>query len=428
MSKHLKLYLHLILVIGILWVGFGISNQRNITSKIKSLLNNFHTQVFAQVAEEHFNIGGTVNNEDALIDKIEELKKKVSDLQTQERTLKNEIDYFDAQIDLTELKIQNANAEITKRGKLLEELAADISDLSGRIVKLADSIDYQQNVLNERVRARYKSGDNSQFLVLFGSDSINTLVKRIEYLKILQAQDKKVLDQMQEAKKAFSLQKNLFETKKTETAELKAKVESDKKSLEAYEVELNNLRASKDQLLKSTQNDEAKYQQELEKAKAELDAIQAIVASINFKNGTSVKRGDVIAVMGNSGSPYCSDGAHLHMEVRKNGSVQNAENYLKPMSLYVEDFSSGTKTIGKGKWNWPMKEPTVTQRYGLTPWSRRYPSGKHDGVDMVASNTFIYAPDDGKMVRGGMGCYGAVINYVAIDHGDGVVSYYLHVK
>jgi hypothetical protein len=32
------------------------------------------------------------------------------------------------------------------------------------------------------------------------------------------------------------------------------------------------------------------------------------------------------------------------------------------------------------------------------------------------------------MIKGGMGCGGAIINYVAIDHGDDVVSYYLHIK
>lgn len=413
MQKYFKLSIFLILVGSLLFTVYHFSNVKN---------------VFAAVTEKVLHIGGTEDDVDDLTDKIKELEKKVSALQTQGKSLKNEIAYFENQISLTELKIRNANAEIIKRGKILEQLVTDIGDLSGRITKLTSSINYQQNILDQRVRARYKSGQNSEFFILFGSDSISTLVKRAEYLKVLQVQDKKVLDQMDQTKKAFGLQKNLFETKKSETAELKAKVEEEKNNLLAYEEELTNLKAAKDQLLKSTQNDEAKYQKELENAKAELDAIQAIVSSVNFKNGTSVKRGDVIAVMGNSGSPYCSDGAHLHLEVRKNGVVQNPENYLKPMSLYVEDFTSGTKTIGKGKWNWPMRDPTVTQRYGSTPWSRRYPSGRHDGVDMVSSNTFIYAPEDGKMVRGGMGCYGAVINYVAIEHNDGVVSYYLHVK
>ena len=75
-----------------------------------------------------------------------------------------------------------------------------------------------------------------------------------------------------------------------------------------------------------------------------------------------------------------------------------------------------------------MNSPTVNQRYGETPWSWRYPSGRHDGIDMDASDTFIYAPKSGKLVKGTVGCYGSTINFAAIDHGDDLVSYYLHIK
>jgi murein DD-endopeptidase MepM/ murein hydrolase activator NlpD len=75
-----------------------------------------------------------------------------------------------------------------------------------------------------------------------------------------------------------------------------------------------------------------------------------------------------------------------------------------------------------------MEGRTVTQRYGDTPWSWRYPSGNHEGLDMVAGNAFIYAPQDGKLVKGSTGCYGSTLNYAAIDHGDDIVSYYLHIR
>jgi murein DD-endopeptidase MepM/ murein hydrolase activator NlpD len=75
-----------------------------------------------------------------------------------------------------------------------------------------------------------------------------------------------------------------------------------------------------------------------------------------------------------------------------------------------------------------MKNPEVTQRYGRTPWSWRYAGNSHTGVDMVASNISIYAPEDGKFTRGTISCYGNPMNYAAIDHGDGVVSYYFHIR
>ena len=75
-----------------------------------------------------------------------------------------------------------------------------------------------------------------------------------------------------------------------------------------------------------------------------------------------------------------------------------------------------------------MKNPTVNQRYGKTPWSWMYASGQHSGIDMEADDTYIYAPADGTIIKSTQSCYGSTINYAAIDHGDGVVSYYLHIK
>lgn len=55
-------------------------------------------------------IGGSDEDDDLeeLTDQIEELEVKIQELQGQEKTLKNEIAYFNSQISLTQLRIQNA--------------------------------------------------------------------------------------------------------------------------------------------------------------------------------------------------------------------------------------------------------------------------------------------------------------------------------
>lgn len=363
-----------------------------------------------------------------LSDEIEKLEKKVASLQSKGKSLQNEIDYFDGQINLTQLRIQSALSEINKRGALIDSLIVDMGSLDERIEKLKSSIDYQNNVLNERVRERYMTGDSSPVVVFLGSETFSSIVKKTEYLEILQEQDQKLLSEMRNTKDTFTLQKNLFEEKKQKTEELKAEVEAEKQSLENYRANLDSQRREKEALLEVTQNDEAKYQEELKRARAQLAAIQDIVSGINFKDGVEVDEGDIIALMGNSGYPDCSTGAHLHFEVRENGSVKNPEKYLESRNLYVEDYNSGNKSIGSGNWEWPMKNPQITQRFGKTPWSWVYPSGQHEGLDMVSSDKFIYAPKKGKLVKGSMGCYSSVIKYAAIDHGGGIVSYYLHIQ
>ena len=171
-----------------------------------------------------------------------------------------------------------------------------------------------------------------------------------------------------------------------------------------------------------------KYQQLLSQALAEYSAIQKAIVS-GIKVGP-VKKGDPIALVGNSGAPYGSTGAHLHFEVRKNNSWVNAESYLSPHPL--TNHQDGTGTIGNGSWDWPLSDPIVLeQRYGHTPWSWRYnySGGIHTGIDMWSQTSeVIRAPADGTLYSSAEKCGSATINIKYIEHGDGVVSFYLHVQ
>lgn len=356
-------------------------------------------------------------------------EQAVSKAQGMEQSLSKEISYLDAQINLTEFRIQASNVEIAKKIIQITKLKEDIGDLGDRIGKLSNTIDLQNEILGKRSRARYESIETSPLYVIFGSGSLSGIVQKLEYLRTMSVEDKKLLDQMRETRGVYDKQKGLLGDKKEQIEALKKQVEAEKRNLEVYSDQLDIKKVEKKKLLEDTQNNEANYQKLLSQAKAELDAIQGIVAGINFSNGEKVKKGDLIAYMGNSGSPYCSTGSHLHFEVRKNGVLMNAESYLKPKSLLVYHYTAGVTKIGKGDWDWPMDSPQITQRFGKTPWSGRYlPDRIHTGIDMVDDNIKITAPADGIYVRSVQNCYGVGLNYAAIDHGGGIISYYLHIR
>jgi hypothetical protein len=66
----------------------------------------------------------------------------------------------------------------------------------------------------------------------------------------------------------------------------------------------------------------------------------------------------------------------------------------------------------------------------MTYWARIgwYGGNPHTGIDMVSENISIHAPHDGTLYKGSTTCKGSKMNYVAIDHGDGLFSWYWHVR
>ena len=231
--------------------------------------------------DENKNEEQALNEEDIeeLEDKIEEYEKKIGELGGKAKTLANDIESINSQIKLTELRIQNSISKIYKTSQKIVDLAGDIENLKLRIGKLEESIAFQQGVLNSRLRERYKSRETSPVVILFGSSTMNRLIQKTEYLKVMELQDNRLLEEMSRTKDAFSKQKDLFIEKKEEEEQLKRELEIEKVNLDSYKATIEDQKSEKDRLLNATQNDEAKYQELLAEAKAELESYSAFVAS-----------------------------------------------------------------------------------------------------------------------------------------------------
>ncbi len=350
------------------------------------------------------------------VQRINCLEEKTKQLGRTADTLNSQINYMDTQINLTTTRIEDTESQI-------ETTQKEIGILGSRIEGLDTSLDYLSKLLIKRVVEGYKQHTASIVDLILDAGNANELVDELKYLKTTQQNNQKLLVQVQLTKSNFEEQKKLREQKKIELDDLE-------KKLTAQKNELNYQKSQKQILLRDTQNDEVKYQSLLRQALAEFTAVQQAIAT-GSKVGP-VKKGDPIALIGNSGAPYCSTGAHLHFEVRVNGSWVNPEGYLSSKSIVDDQNGGGTTTRGNGSWDWPIQDPIlVEQWFGTTPWSWRYSysGGIHTGIDMYTkSSEVIRAPADGVLYSSSQNCSGATINIKYIDHGNGVLSFYLHVQ
>ncbi len=350
---------------------------------------------------------------------LEILSKKVSELGNQKKTLSNQISQFNSQIQITQLKIANAEATLSK-------LEDEINVLGFRIGYVTGSIDKLETLVKERIVATYQESFVSNLELVLSSNGFSDIVLRLQYLKQVQENDKRILASLQQTKSNYANQKD-------ERQEKQAEIEATKQQLLGLKTSLDSQKAEKQAFLEVTQNDEAKYQRLLAQAQAEL--------AVAFGGGTEsylrdVNVGDSIgSIAVRSASPGCSSGAHLHFEVHKNGSIQDPNNYLSSHSFsysYSPDQYSVYGTINPhGDLPWPLNDPImINQGFGTShSYASFYGSSGHTGIDMESSDYTVKAVKKGKLYAGAFSCGGAypgTLYYSRVKSDDGIDVLYLH--
>ncbi len=350
---------------------------------------------------------------DSLVKQIEQYEAELGKIINQANTLTNEVARFDAQIKLATLKIQQTEEKI--------------SLLSGRITQLIESLDSLKNAFKTRVNQTYKMSKVYQpYLLLSTSHDLLSAISSFHYLQKIQESDVHLLNRLENAQVTY-------QKEKVQQEELQVQLENQKISLDSQ-------KAAKANLLTQTKNDERKYQELLAAAKAEFEAIQAIIAGKGTEEDAGkVNQGDRIASI-IQGTSCNSSGTHLHFIVRQSGSTLNPFNYLKPIDYENCSGSScgsgnGDSFNPTGSWDWPLN-PTIkyTQGYGSTWAVRNTWVGRiyvfHNGIDINSGSGDVKAVKSGNLYRGSYGGYkGCRLRYVRVDHDDSDIdTLYLHIN
>lgn len=379
----------------------------------------FPTKVVFAEENNCSNISDPGEKSNCLNDLIAKYQKQLDEARGQEKTLKSQLTYIDTQAKVTELKISEAETQIAK-------LDHEITDLSTRITRLSATVDDLSKVLLNRIVETYKYGNYSAIDLLFSSNGFADLLEKVKYIQVAQANDKKVLYQLQATKTTYNDQKVDKQTRQAQQEKLK-------KDLKTYQAQLDEQKKAKEDLLRITKNNEQIYQDKIRAAQEEQNAILAIFRG----QGTEVSVGPISkgATVGYmlSGRSACSSGTHLHFEVHQNNALQDPNNFLSNngFTYAVNDGGADAGPISPhGSWDWPLDNPIITQGFGMTPYARAgaYNGGPHTGIDMYSSSGLgVKSVKDGTLSRGGIACGSGTLYYKKVDHGDGIISYYLHV-
>jgi murein DD-endopeptidase MepM/ murein hydrolase activator NlpD len=189
--------------------------------------------------------------------------------------------------------------------------------------------------------------------------------------------------------------------------------------------------ADRKRLLKETEGKEANYERIIEITRAELEAIQGIVAGKGIETEVGkVKQGERIANVIIGASP-CSTGTHLHFQVTEGGEMKNPLLLLRNINLI--DDSGGDPHNASGSWDWPLNEPIkFNQGYGANTSAIRSKIvgySFHTGIDIGSGDSTVKAVKSGTLYKGGIACGKSTLRYVRVRHDDADAdTYYLHVN
>ncbi len=327
---------------------------------------------------------------------IEANQKKLENIQNQQasnaekmKLLSSQAEAISNQLDVLNSQLSVLNADIADYDREISALDKKIADAQSKIDKIDADIAATQEKISERLRATYMAGSSSWIEILLESDSISSLLLRIQLLASVTENDNKLISKLEKqieelnaAKAEIDKDKKALEEKRSLLVEKKSELDSKNKTLSSKQSAYNANYRQISAIMTSLDKSSAEYQQELQRQYRKRAAFERQI--------------DQLVSGGSQGgdNDYYDNGEMLWPVPYKNSYISAGYGYYDPEG-------DGTYTMH------PAIDIVV----------------RENGVNVSYGKNIIAAQSGKVLVRGYSDVGG---NYITIDHGDGYRTYYGH--
>ncbi|MFZ5982625.1 MAG: murein hydrolase activator EnvC family protein [Patescibacteria group bacterium] len=256
-------------------------------------------------------------------------------------------------------------ATLAETKKKFQTLAEQVKSLEKDLEERNKNLENKRKILSGLVQSYYDNNTQDSFRFSFLDKTISRVFEGSDRLS--QSGDK-----IMEAMEEINEEKAKMEKEKKELEDKKSEQEEAKENLEKRNLDLQSTENQKQTLLGQTEADKKRYEELLSNIEDEI---------YNLESGKSA------------------------------------------------DLSNLPPAKG-GYFDYPVGSVRITQKYGMTSYAKSgaYGGKAHNGIDFGISYGAIYAAGDGKVIGSGNNGKYAYGQWLAIDHGDGLVTLYGHLS
>ncbi len=197
---------------------------------------------------------------------IEAGEGEAARLKKKEQSLVRQIQDVERKIDQSRRNLKSLNGEIS-------ELNAELSYINSQLSSLSGQLERKQTIMNRRLREIYKRGRLHSVQVLLESHSFTDFLKRIKYLTLIAAQDKRLVYKVREMQRTFGEYRGASERKLALRIKRHEELKNEQRSLETSEKQ-------RQQLLGSVKTERAEVLKVLQQRKSDRKQMLALIAEI----------------------------------------------------------------------------------------------------------------------------------------------------
>ncbi len=298
--------------------------------------------------------------------RMDEINKLVEQKKNESVNLENQIAIFDAKIEQLGLQIKDTEYQITEKQDRIDVLTNEIA-------RQQRMLDYQKVILDESLQMLYEQREQNVVMILLSSQNFSDFVKQVTYVEAVKEQVRITITEINKIKSNLEAQRVQLNGEKDELEDLLSRKEEEQSALQSQ-------KDAKNLLLEQTKGEEEEFQRQLADAVAEEQSVSSEIDRL-------------------------------------------IEEARKKLEIEYPNLSGGD---GFG---YPLAGFNRVSVVGGDYMDPYYGFGfPHTGIDLAAGQgTPVYAAASGVVVvaydSGNSG-----LSYIAIQHGNGYLTKYLHMS